>query len=290
MKPQTSGGKNKANTKEQRDARSRPAYPPPPSSSPLFFFLISSLSGGGGRRLSLITQADFLLPRWRHVLGAPHFSNYSLRSVCQVQLCILFISLRPEGRRLGCRAMIALRAGGCVLAGALPGSRAAAAAAAGSGLPSRQPRRWKARKPQAAAAPAAADACRTVSEATESSEAHVVKHSVFVGHVAPARDAHEAKAIAAELKGGLTHACWGYRGYSFVEKGADDGEPKGTAGEPILRAMTRARLRQAVVVVTREYGGVKLGTGGLYNAYTKAAEMALEEAAYSELPKDPHAR
>ena len=185
--------------------------------------------------------------------------------------------------------MIVLRTGGCVLASrAFPGS-----CAAGSGLPSRQARRWKARRPQPAAVPqeaAPVDVCRTVSEATVSSAAHVVKHSVFVGHVAPAKDAHEAKAVAAELKGDLTHACWGYRGYSFVEKGADDGEPKGTAGEPILRAMARARVRQAVVVVTREYGGVKLGTGGLYSAYTKAAEMALEGAAYSELPKDPHAR
>ncbi|HKI84743.1 MAG TPA: YigZ family protein [Candidatus Krumholzibacteria bacterium] len=78
-----------------------------------------------------------------------------------------------------------------------------------------------------------------------------------------------------------SHHCWAARlksSGSLVERSDDDGEPSGTAGVPILGALQRAKLYDAFVVVTRYFGGTKLGRGGLVRAYSDAARSALEIA------------
>lgn len=78
-----------------------------------------------------------------------------------------------------------------------------------------------------------------------------------------------------------THHCWAYRVWSdgrVAGTGFDAGEPAGTAGRPILGSMERAGAVQAVCVVSRWFGGVKLGTGGLARAYGEVARAALQAA------------
>jgi uncharacterized YigZ family protein len=78
-----------------------------------------------------------------------------------------------------------------------------------------------------------------------------------------------------------THHCWALRlgpPESPFERGDDDGEPSGTAGAPILAELRRSELFDALVVVTRYFGGTKLGTGGLARAYAEAARLAVMAA------------
>ncbi len=77
-----------------------------------------------------------------------------------------------------------------------------------------------------------------------------------------------------------THHCWAYRiGAENPDvRSNDDGEPSGTAGKPILTALERKDVTNALIIVTRYFGGVKLGTGGLARAYGGAAELALGKA------------
>ena len=75
------------------------------------------------------------------------------------------------------------------------------------------------------------------------------------------------------------HHCWAFRlgaPGSIEETSSDDGEPGGTAGLPILGALQRAGLHDAACIVTRWFGGTKLGTGGLVRAYGEAAQLAVE--------------
>jgi len=89
------------------------------------------------------------------------------------------------------------------------------------------------------------------------------------------RDHHDAR-----------HLCYGWKvgvGLLAAEKRQDDGEPAGTAGEPILVAIRRAGLTDVLVAVVRWFGGVKLGTGGLARAYGEAAEASLAAAGVREV-------
>ncbi len=75
-----------------------------------------------------------------------------------------------------------------------------------------------------------------------------------------------------------THVCYAYSFLSpFEEKACDDGEPKGTAGAPILSVIQKKKLTNVGVIVVRYFGGIKLGAGGLVRAYTKACSLALGE-------------
>ena len=128
----------------------------------------------------------------------------------------------------------------------------------------------------------------SVTVAVESeSDVYEVKYSEFISYLRPCKDEKEAKAYAKDLKGRgrHNHACWAYRGLYLNEKASDDGEPSGTAGEPILQAMQVRKLRNAVCVVTRDFGGVKLGKGGLMDAYGKSAMRVLRKADYIPLKK-----
>ena len=107
----------------------------------------------------------------------------------------------------------------------------------------------------------------------------------------------ETEAEAAELLTGLrkryydaSHHCYAYRIGSRGEaaKSSDDGEPSGTAGRPILEVLTRQDVTNVLLVVTRYFGGILLGAGGLARAYTKAATLALSAAGIAEMRSCAH--
>lgn len=105
-----------------------------------------------------------------------------------------------------------------------------------------------------------------------------VKHSRFIAHAAPVATPEAALSFLATVADATaTHNCWAYRigaQYRF----SDDGEPAGTAGRPILAAIDGQDLDQVVAVVTRWFGGIKLGAGGLVRAYGGAAAECLRQA------------
>ncbi|QIK81314.1 YigZ family protein [Lysobacter sp. HDW10] len=105
-----------------------------------------------------------------------------------------------------------------------------------------------------------------------------IKHSRFIAHAAPVTSVEAASAFFAEVGDpSATHNCWAWRlggEYRFN----DDGEPAGTAGRPILSAIDGQGYDQVAVVVTRWYGGIKLGAGGLVRAYGGAAAECLRLA------------
>lgn len=108
------------------------------------------------------------------------------------------------------------------------------------------------------------------------------KGSKFLALVEPAADAESARAFRErQEKGhrGASHHCWAERlGWPAEERSSDDGEPRGTAGEPIARVLRAHELSDVVAVVVRWFGGVKLGKGGLARAYSGAVSEALEGA------------
>lgn len=106
-----------------------------------------------------------------------------------------------------------------------------------------------------------------------------IKRSVFIANVSACHDDGEAKsfiAVTASKYRDATHNCRAYVLADGTEYSSDDGEPSGTAGKPILGAIKRSGLVNVVVVVTRYYGGVKLGVRGLIEAYGGTAMNALE--------------
>jgi putative IMPACT (imprinted ancient) family translation regulator len=105
--------------------------------------------------------------------------------------------------------------------------------------------------------------------------------SVFLAYAAPVRSEEEARAVLGErerLHPDATHHCsaWALRG--GVRRANDGGEPSGSAGAPILGAITGTGLTDCAVVVTRWFGGTRLGVGGLARAYAAAAAAALAAA------------
>jgi uncharacterized YigZ family protein len=108
-----------------------------------------------------------------------------------------------------------------------------------------------------------------------------VVNSRFIATVGQARTPEAAKAFVAEVRAEMpdaTHHVFAFRvgyGSSITEGMSDDGEPPGTAGRPTLAVLRGADLGDVVLVVTRYFGGTKLGTGGLVRAYTQAAQEAL---------------
>ena len=110
-----------------------------------------------------------------------------------------------------------------------------------------------------------------------------VKHSRFLAHAAPIGNAADALAfIAAVSVTDATHNCWAYR-HGGEYRSSDDGEPAGTAGRPILAAIDGQGYDRIIVVVTRWYGGIKLGAGGLVRAYGGAAAECLRLASRQPL-------
>ena len=110
----------------------------------------------------------------------------------------------------------------------------------------------------------------------------VEKRSRFLGHVWPVESEGEARARIEEIRKkhyDARHHCWCYRiREGGVERYSDDGEPAKTAGTPALEVLQHSGLTDLIVVITRYFGGVLLGTGGLVRAYTTATSRALEAA------------
>lgn len=117
----------------------------------------------------------------------------------------------------------------------------------------------------------------------------VVKQSRFLCWIAPVAGRDDAAAFVDEIRAqhpGANHNCWCYvagtpEDYNLWNC-SDDGEPRGTAGKPMLNVLTHSGLGEICVVVTRYFGGIKLGAGGLVRAYSQAVQAAL-----AELPTEP---
>ncbi len=115
----------------------------------------------------------------------------------------------------------------------------------------------------------------------------VEKKSEFIGVCAPVTTESEAIAFVNAVK--KKHSAARHNVYAYVlregntQRFSDDGEPHGTAGMPVLDSIRKAGITDAVVVVTRYFGGILLGTGGLVRAYTAAASGAVKEAGIAEV-------
>ena len=123
----------------------------------------------------------------------------------------------------------------------------------------------------------------TVSEAAEAS--FIEKRSEFIGYIAPVKTDEEAVNFINTIK--AKHRKAKHNVYAYIlrkdniSRYSDDGEPQGTAGIPMLEVLRREGVTNAVCVVTRYFGGVLLGAGGLLRAYTKSAKDALDAAGIS---------
>jgi len=108
----------------------------------------------------------------------------------------------------------------------------------------------------------------------------VVRKSIFIGRAVRVTDEQEARAIVRDMKNGdrkAAHVVFAFRigANPVVEGMSDDGEPRGTAGLPILSLLRHRDATNLLVTVTRYWGGIKLGTGNLRRAYTGAAKSVL---------------
>lgn len=109
----------------------------------------------------------------------------------------------------------------------------------------------------------------------------IVRKSRFIGFVKRVETDESAQAFIQEIKKkhhDATHNCSAYMigENNQIQKANDDGEPSGTAGVPILEVLKKRDLKDTAIVVTRYFGGVKLGAGGLIRAYGSAATQAIE--------------
>ena len=118
--------------------------------------------------------------------------------------------------------------------------------------------------------------------AGEGSDEFEEKRSIFIGHAKHVTSEEEAmEYVKAKKKeyADATHNCWAYllKG-GIVARYSDDGEPQGTAGVPMLETIRKSGVTDCVVVVTRYFGGILLGAGGLVRAYSHGSKIALEAA------------
>lgn len=109
----------------------------------------------------------------------------------------------------------------------------------------------------------------------------VIKKSRFIGYIKPVENEEDAISFIEEIKKkhwNATHNCSAYMigERDEIQKQSDDGEPSGTAGKPILEVIKNQGLKNVVIVVTRYFGGIMLGAGGLIRAYTDGAVAAIE--------------
>lgn len=126
---------------------------------------------------------------------------------------------------------------------------------------------------------------RTVAVACEAR--FVEKKSEFIGYLCPVQTEEQAVAFVERIRAmhrKATHNCYAYilRENNIVRH-SDDGEPGGTAGVPIYEVLRRERLTDVCCVVTRYFGGILLGAGGLVRAYTKGAKDAVDAAEIKQM-------
>lgn len=119
---------------------------------------------------------------------------------------------------------------------------------------------------------------RTIKQ--EISAEFVERRSKFIGHIKPVQTETDAIAFIQKMKAQYWDATHNVYAYSLrtgqTRRYSDDGEPQGTAGIPVLDVLLKAEVTDAVVVVTRYFGGIMLGAGGLVRAYSHAASLAVE--------------
>lgn len=122
---------------------------------------------------------------------------------------------------------------------------------------------------------------RTIKQ--QASAEQIIERSRFIAHAKPVSDRAEAEAFIAEIKAQYKDATHNVPAMvigdkSQIQWASDDGEPQGTSGAPIVQMLVSEGLTNLVIVVTRYFGGIKLGTGGLVRAYTSSAKLAVEAA------------
>lgn len=115
-----------------------------------------------------------------------------------------------------------------------------------------------------------------------SAEEYIVKKSRFIGYAKPVKTEQDAIAFIEEIKKkhwDATHNVYAYAlREGSIKRFSDDGEPQGTAGMPVLNVITQEGITDCVVVVTRYFGGILLGGGGLVRAYSHSAKLAVDGA------------
>ena len=112
----------------------------------------------------------------------------------------------------------------------------------------------------------------------EGTSEYMEKKSRFLGLITPVTTEAEARARLEAVKKqeyDARHNCWAYILHSGQKRYSDDGEPQGTAGQPMLKVLEREEVTNVCCVVTRYFGGILLGAGGLTRAYSKGAKDAL---------------
>lgn len=115
----------------------------------------------------------------------------------------------------------------------------------------------------------------------EGNDQIIIQKSRFIGYVCRVKTEEEAQAFIQEIKKkhyDATHNCSAYiiGEHDEIQKANDDGEPSGTAGVPILEVLKKQGLKDTAVVVTRYFGGIKLGAGGLIRAYGSTTSQAIK--------------
>ncbi|GAB4381374.1 MAG: IMPACT family protein [Calditrichia bacterium] len=108
-----------------------------------------------------------------------------------------------------------------------------------------------------------------------------VRRSLFIGTLSPVADLSEAENYISHIQKtyyDATHNCYAFQITRDLFRYSDDGEPSGTAGRPILARIQKYDLQQVALVVTRYFGGIKLGTGGLIRAYGECAEAVIQKS------------
>ena len=123
---------------------------------------------------------------------------------------------------------------------------------------------------------------------------YIEKKSKFIAHIFNVESEQQAAAIIAEAKKkywDARHNCYAYilGNKGEIQRFSDDGEPSGTAGKPILEGLSGNECSNCLCIVTRYFGGVLLGTGGLIRAYTSASKEALDDCLTGELVEGVHA-
>lgn len=121
----------------------------------------------------------------------------------------------------------------------------------------------------------------------ESEAKIVIERSEFIAHITRAESEEEAVGFIEKIRSQnrrARHNCYAYRlKNENISRYSDDGEPSGTAGASILDVLTKKGLTDTVIVVTRYFGGILLGKGGLTRAYSQSAALAAQEARIMEL-------
>ncbi|MGN0710513.1 MAG: YigZ family protein [Anaerovoracaceae bacterium] len=122
----------------------------------------------------------------------------------------------------------------------------------------------------------------------EASAEQIIDKSRFITYVRPVETKEEADAFIAEIKAKHRDATHNVPAMVIGDKfqiqwASDDGEPQGTSGAPMVQMLVKEGLTNLVIVVTRYFGGIKLGTGGLVRAYTGSAKLGIEAAGICEV-------